>query len=294
VTTVAQNAIDAVTLGSLYALFALGIALIFGVMRLANFAHGELIMVGGYSLVVFERVSWPLKLLLTCLVVVIFALAMERAAFRPLRGSSPATLLVASFALSYGLQNLAALIFSTTPKATNLSTTLTQPFRISTLVVPRLDVVTVSVVVAMLVGLAAFLSWTRTGVQMRAAAEDFGMARLLGVRANVVIAVAFAISGLLAAVAAMLLVTQSGQVQTTMGTTAVVFGFVATVIGGIGSLWGAVLGGYLLGALSVVFQASLPLGLRPFRDALVFLAILVLLIVRPRGLVASRTAVVRV
>ena len=292
-TTFVQYVIDALSLGSLYALFALGIALIFGVMQLANFAHGELIMAGGYSLVVLGSTAWPVKLLVTCLVVVLLALAMERAAFRPLRGSNPATLLVASFALSYGLQSIAAVLFSTTPRSTNLTTTLSQSLQLGSIAVPKLDIVTVAVVVGLLVGLALFMSRTRTGVEMRAAAENFRMARLLGVRANVVIAVAFAISGLLAAVASMLIVTQTGQVATTMGTTAVLVGFIAAVVGGMGSLPGAVIGGYLLGALSVALQASLPLGLRPFRDAFLFSTVFVLLIVRPEGLVAQR-AVVRV
>jgi branched-chain amino acid transport system permease protein len=286
--------VNAISLGSLYALFGLGIALIFSVMRLANFAHGELITAGAYALIVAAGVTLPLRIAIAVIVAVLIALAVERVAFRPLRDADPATLLVASFALSYGLQNLAALIFSTTPRSTNLTSALSKTFQAGSVTVARLDVVTIVVGAALLGGLVLFLARTRTGVEMRAAAENFRMARLLGVRANVVIALAFAISGVLAAAASVLLVAQSGQASATMGTQAVVIGFIAAVVGGLGSLVGAVVGAYALGISSTVLQATLPLSLRPFRDAILFSGVFVLLVLRPQGLIAARSAVTRV
>jgi branched-chain amino acid transport system permease protein len=286
--------IDAITYGSQYALYALGIGLIFGIMGLINFAHGELIMVGGFTIVLISQPGWPVVIVAVIGIAVVFALAMERAAFRPLRGASPATLLIASFAVSYALQNLAILIEGSAPKGTSVSTWLAESVRIGSVSVPKLNIVTVVVTVLLLVALGTFLQRTRMGVQMRAAAEDFRMARILGVKANTVIATAFAFSGVLAGIGAYLLVAQTGQVSYDMGSNPVLYAFVATVLGGMGSLRGAVLGGYVFGAIFVALQAYLPLELRSYRDAFAFAAVIAMLLVRPQGLVVARSTVTRV
>jgi branched-chain amino acid transport system permease protein len=289
-----QNLIDAISFGALYALFALGIALIFGIMQLINFAHGELIMVGGYALVLFGKPPWPILILGSVALVVVFALAMERVAFRPVRGANPATLLVTSFAVSFLLQNLATLILGSLPRTVNLSTSLTESIQIGSISVPKIDIVIVGTVLVLVVALGAFLSKTAIGVQMRAAAEDFRMARVLGVRANVVIAVAFAISGVLAGAAAVLLVAQTGTVQPTIGSNPVLVAFIATILGGMGSLRGAVLGGLILGIITVGLQAYLPLELRYYRDAFAYGLVIAMLLVRPQGLIVARSVVTRV
>jgi branched-chain amino acid transport system permease protein len=289
-----QNLIDALTFGSQYALYALGIALIFGIMGLINFAHGELIMVGAYTIVLIGHPSWPVVIVGTVGIAVIFALAMERVAFRPLRGASPATLLIASFAVSYLLQNLAILIEGSAPKGTSVAPWLSESFEIGSISIRKLDVVTIAVTVVLLVTLGAFLGRTRLGVQMRAAAEDFRMARILGVKANTVIATAFAISGLLAGIGAYLLVAQTGEVSPGMGSNAVLFAFVATVLGGMGSLRGAVLGGYVFGAIFEGLQAYLPTSLASYRDAFAFAAVIAVLLLRPQGLIVARSVVTRV
>jgi branched-chain amino acid transport system permease protein len=289
-----QHVIDAITYGSQFALYALGIALIFGIMGLINFAHGELIMVGAYTIVLISRPSWPIVLVATLAVTIVFALGMERVAFRPLRGASPPTLLIASFAVSYGLQNLAILIEGSAPKGKHLSAWLSESYQIGSISIPKLDIVTVAVTIVLLTGLGLFLQRTRMGVQMRASAEDFRMARILGVRANSVISTAFGISGLLAGVGAYLLVAQTGEVSPDLGSNPVLFAFVATVLGGMGSLRGAVLGGYVLGAIFVGLQSYLPLELRSYRDAFAFAAVIAMLLVRPQGLIVARTTVSRV
>jgi branched-subunit amino acid ABC-type transport system permease component len=291
-TLVIQHAIDAISLGSLYALFALGVAVIFGVMRLANFAHGELIMAGGYALVLIP-LPVPLLIPISILIVVALALAMERVAFRPVRNASPATLLITSFALSFLLQNLAALTWGSLPETTDFASGLSSSFSVGSVEIQKLDVVIVVTTLALLVAVSLFFGRTSLGVQMRAAAEDFRMARVLGIRANTVIAAAFALSGLLAAAAAILLTAQTGTVSPTTGVNIVLVAFVATIVGGMGSLRGAVLGGFLIGALSVALQASLPLDLRPYRDAFVFAAVLGLLVVRPQGLLPARATLAR-
>jgi len=289
---VIQYLVDAISLGSLYALFALGIALIFGIMRLVNFAHGELVMVGAFAVVLIplpDAVLIPLTLVL----VVALALAMERIAFRPVRDASPATLLITSFALSFLLQNLAALIWGSTPRSTGFAASLGGSFTLGSVSIQKLDVVVVGVTLGLLLGVALFLRETTIGTQMRAAAEDFRMARVLGIRADRVVSVAFALSGLLAGVAAVLLTARTGSVSPTIGVNVVLYAFIATVVGGMGSLRGAVVGGFSIGALTVALQAMLPLALRPYRDAFVFAAVLAALVARPQGLVPARAAAAR-
>jgi branched-chain amino acid transport system permease protein len=294
VTLIGQHVVDALTLGSLYALVGIGIALIFGIMRLVNFAHGELIMVGGYALIVVGHPPWPLLIVVTLAASAVLALGMERVAFRPVRGASEATLLVTSFAVSYLLQNLALLIFGATPRTTSIFPSLSHSVTIAGLIVPKLSIVTIIATFALLGSLTFFLHRTELGLQMRAAAEDFRMARVLGVRANRVVAMAFGISGLLTGVAALLLVAQTGTVTPTMGTGVLLVAFLATILGGLGSLTGAVLGGFLLGSISVIFEAYLPAGLRNYGDAFTYAAVVVILIYRPQGLIVPPGARSRV
>ena len=218
---------------------------------------------------------------------------MERIAFRPVRQASPATLLVTSFALSFLLQSIAALIWGSLPRTTNFASGLNDSFLIGSIAVQKLDLVIVGTTLALLLALSLLLGRTAIGRQMRAAAEDFHMARVLGIRANTVIASAFALSGVLAGVASILLVAQTGTATPTMGINVVLFAFIATIVGGMGSLHGAVLGGFLLGALTVGLEASLPLELRAYRDAFVFAVVLAVLVIRPQGLVPSPTRVTR-
>jgi branched-chain amino acid transport system permease protein len=289
----AQNLVNAVSLGSLYALIALGIALIFGVLGLVNFAHGELIMIGGYAVFAFHTLPLALSGGLTILIVAACALAMERAAFRPVRDAAGATMLMTSFAVSSFLQGGAVLVEGANPKSVNVLPALGASVNAAGLSVGKLDIATIAVTAVLLAALAAFLRRAPLGVQIRAAAEDFRMARVLGVRANQVVAVAFAISGGLAAVAAILLVARSGTLTPGMGLAPVLVGFVATVLGGLGRLWAAVVGAYVLALLTILLQAYLPAGVAPYRDALVYAAIIVILILRPHG-IAGRPGAVRV
>ncbi len=292
--SVVQHTTDAISLGSIYALLALGVALLFGIMQLINFAHGELILVGGYSLFLFS--DWPLLLAIAASLAIVAAAAvlMERLAFRPIRGADASTLLVTSFAISYFLQNSTILAFSSQPKSVALSPFFAESFQIGDLRIAKLSIVVIAVTIVLITGLVVLLRKTMIGTQMRAASEDFKMARLLGVPANRVIVVAFSISGLLAGVAALFLVAQTGGVSPQMGLAPVIIAFVATVIGGMGSLAGAALGGFGLGVVSTLLQVALPEDLRPYRDAFVFALVIVVLLFRPEGLIPNAAARVRV
>jgi branched-chain amino acid transport system permease protein len=283
-----QNVIDAVSLGAIYALAALGIGLIFSIMRLINFAHGELIMIGGYTLYFLAGQPYLVMALAAILVVTIAAFGMERLAFRTLRGASPTTLLIASFAVSYLLQHLILLLFGSRPTGVDFLSTLNQSIALGSLRLPMLQLATILVTSLAMVGLTLFFARTEAGMQMRAAAEDFTMARLVGVKANRVIAIAFALSGVLASLVSLFLVTQTGTVTYKMGVSMVLIAFVSSVIGGMGSLIGAALGGFLVGIVSVLLQAYLPVDLRPDRDAFVYLLFIAFLLWRPDGLMQRR------
>jgi branched-chain amino acid transport system permease protein len=282
-----QHVVDAISVGSLDAMLALGVALVFGVMHLVNFAYGELVMIGGYTILVTASLPWPLIVLIVLVVVGIGALLMERVAFRPVRRASPTTLLVTSFAVSILLQSLAAIGWGRRAKGVDFGSALAEPVVIGGNRIAVVDIVSISVAVAVAVGLAIFLKRTWAGIAMRGAAEDFVMARLLGVSANMVIAAAFALSGILAAISALLLVASTGTVSPTMGLQPVLIGFVATVIGGIGSLVGAALGGFLLGVITITLQVTLPDSSRGYRDALVFGAVILILLMRPGGIIST-------
>lgn len=283
-----QNFIDAVSLGAVYALAALGIGLIFSIMRLINFAHGELIMAGGFTL--YTLAGQPLLVLILAALIVtsILALGMERVAFRPLRRANPATLLIASFAVSYFVQHVVLMIYGSRAMGVPFLADLATSVEFAGLRVPRLQIVTIIVTLLLMGGLVAFFRLSRIGLQMRAAAEDFNMARLVGVKANRVIAFAFAISGVLACMVSFYLVAQTGSVSYKMGVSMVLIAFVSSVVGGMGSIAGAALGGFLVGIISVSLQAYLPVELRPYRDAFVFLIFILFLFWRPEGLLKSR------
>ena len=285
---IAQTLVDAVSVGGLYALTALGIGLIFGVMRLVNFAHSELIMVAGYAVLLFFVDSVLLAIVGALAGAVLLALVIERAAFRPLRDSDPATLLISSFAVSFFLQKTMIMLVGARPKGVDFLPSLAGQVEVAGIRLQLLQIVIIAVSVVLLAGTTWFLKATRLGLEMRAAAENFRMAEVLGVRANRVIAAAFAISALLAGAVACLFVAQTGLVQPRMGLQLVIIAFVGTVIGGLGSLPGAALGGFLVGAVTILLQALLPPDLRVFREAFVFVAVTLVLLFRPQGLFPAR------
>jgi branched-chain amino acid transport system permease protein len=299
-----QNLVDALSLGSLYALAALGIGLLFGILRLINFAHGDFISFGGYALIVpmtdvTARMfigDWPLPLMLLAIGAAVVALALlcDLLLFRRLRQASAPTLMIASFAAGYIIQNTILVVYGARPKAINLWPALGQQMEIGALRVPQLQLVTIGATLTLMVALTLFLKKTPFGVQMRAAAEDFRMAQYLGVRANFVIGLAFALSGVLAAVVSLLFVSQTGALSFVMGVPLMLFAFIATVIGGMGSLVGAVVGGFTVGFIGSMLQAYLPVELRSFRDAFVFTVVILILIFRPSGLIPTKALVQRI
>lgn len=279
-----QAAIDAAGAGAQYALIAIGIALIFGVLRLINMAYGEIVIGSVFAGYYVQDHGLAVVITTVILAGITLSVATERLAFRPLRRADPTTMLIGSFAVSFIFQNAALATIGASPRGVGVGSSLARSASFGTFRVPGYTLVTVGAVIVIVVALRAFLTRSAVGIAMRAASEDFDAARLIGVKADVVILSAFAMSGLVAAVVGFLLVSQTGVVTPTGGLLPALLGFVAVVVGGMGSLPAAALGGLILGAFQTALQYLLPTNLLVFKDAMLFSLVLVILILRPQGL----------
>jgi branched-chain amino acid transport system permease protein len=287
-----QQIINAVSLGGIYALLALGLAVVFSIVALINFAHGELMTVAGYAIFFMLALASPLAAAAVIGIgaAAIVALMTERLAFRPMRKADVTGLLITSFAVSVILRVLFQNGISARPKPIAMPESLTGAIDLGIVHVGIIPLISITVSGLSLLALTRFLKGTTLGTAMRAAAEDFAVVRILGIRANHVVAVAFAVSGVLAGIAAFLWIAQRGSVDPLMGFVPVLKAFVAAIIGGLGSLSGAVAGGLVLGALEVMCQAYLPDAVLPYRDAFVLGLVILILVFRPEGLIPAPSA----
>jgi branched-chain amino acid transport system permease protein len=286
-TTLIQNIVDGLGRGSTYALLALGISLIFGVMHLVNFAHAELITVGAYVAYALSTtgVSWWLLVPAIIVAAIVASMAVEVAAFRWVRNSSPFTLLLTSFAIERLSRALWQVLVSPRKQTFAGPGWAFDTWEFGGIRVEVMDVVTIVVTIAVLAMTALVFKRTLFGIAVRASAEDFDAARLMGVRADRVISGAFGFAGLLAGVAAVLILMRSPTAEPTLGSDWLIKAVVAAIIGGLGSFSGAVIGGLSLGLAEVFFRSYLPDGTTErLTDAFVFLLITALFIVRPAGL----------
>jgi branched-chain amino acid transport system permease protein len=294
----AQTLADAVGLGAVYALMAVGIGLVFGVLRLVNFAYGQLVMAGAYTLAFTS--DWPVAAsVAACFVVVVaLSLTLDRAVFRPLRDASPAVMLVTTFAIAFMLQAIALMVDirdDTIGEPAASVAPLNQAITVAGVDVRKVTIVAVLVAAGALALLALLLARTTIGLHMRAAATDFRTARLLGVRANRVIGFAVLLSGLLAATVAVLLTVQFPLVTPDFALRDTIVVLVAVVVGGIDRLWTATLGGFTLGFATGVINGALPTDKTIFLPSAVFALVILVLLLRPAGLFAwGRSAAERV
>lgn len=287
----AQTLVDAFGLGAVYALMAVGIGLVFGVLRLVNFAYGQLIMAGAYTLAFTSQAGWPTwaGILMCFVVVILLSGAMDRLVFRPLRTQSPAVMLVTTFAVAFILQNVALLIDvrdDTIGEPAASVASLNRAITVWGVEVRKVTIVAVVVAVVALSLLALLLTRTRIGLQMRAAATDFGTARLLGVRANTVIATAVLLSAVIAAAVSILLTVQNPLVAPDFALKETIIVLVGVVVGGIDRLWTATLGGFSIGFATGVINGALPTDKTVFLPSVVFALVILVLLVRPSGLFA--------
>ena len=313
---VIQQIVNALSAGSLYALMAVGLAMVFGILRLINFAHGDVMMIAAYLAVFCLGAGLPIEAAVPLMIVgtVAVGLLMERIAYRPLRGAPDVAMLLTSFAVGQILQNGTLLTTRLAGKPTLIA--FPSPEKLSgvitfgAIIVPKVNVVSFVAGIVLLGLLSLFVTKTTLGLSMRAAAQDLNAAQLMGINVDRVVATAFAIGAALAAVAGFLYAIQAGQINPYMGFTPVLKAFIAAVIGGFGSIAGAVLGGYVLGFLEVLvtavagigdllppgsvppevrafLQQWLPSSLASYRDAVVFIVLILVLLVRPQGILGK-------
>jgi branched-chain amino acid transport system permease protein len=281
-----QVQVDAVALGAIFALMAVGIGLVFGVMRLVNFAYGQLVMAGAFALAFASERDWPVGVgIALCFAVVLaLSLAMERVVFRPLRSQSAAVMLIATFAVAFLLQSIALLWFGPLGKTATSLVELNRPVSVGGLDVRKITVVAIVVAAACLAMLVLLLNRTSIGLHMRAAAMDFSTARLLGVRANLVSTVAVLVSGVLAAIVAVMLTVQYPTVTPTYALQETILVLAGVVVGGMTRLLPATLGGFLIGYVSGLLGGALPSSQSQYLPSFLFGLVILVLLVRPDGL----------
>jgi branched-chain amino acid transport system permease protein len=291
-----QTLADATALGAIYALMAVGIGLVFGVLRLVNFAYGQLVMAGAFALALASQWNWPIwKGIVLCFAVVLtLSLLMDRLVFRPLRGQSPAVMLVATFAVAFLLQSVALLWFGSLGKIASSLAYLNRPVTVSGVEIRKVTIVAIVVAVVCLVALSVLLERTTIGLHMRAASMDFNTARMLGVRANRVIGVAVLLSGALAAVVAVMLTIQTPLVTPDFALRDTIIVLAGVVLGGMNRVIPATLGGFAIGFASGILGGALPSDQSQYLPSFLFAAVILVLLVRPGGLFARRGAAERV
>ncbi|MBL8894607.1 MAG: branched-chain amino acid ABC transporter permease [Rhizobiales bacterium] len=286
-----QQLLNALAFGSEYALIALGLALVYSIMNLMNFAHGEIIACAGYSMYLLLLLGIGSPWLIAPIAVgagALTAIVFERVAFRPVRHSPTTTGLLTALGVSIVVQNLITLFISPRPRAVPVFSELSRTIFVGPYAVSLLQILELGVVLLAIGGLVLFLRRSLLGLAIRAATREFSTVRLMGIRANRVIAAAFALSGLLAGIAAIFIVARRGSIDPDFGFQPVIKAFVACVIGGFGSLGGAVFGGMLLGFLDVAIVIMLPQEYGGLSDAITYSIIAALLVWRPDGLLTRR------
>ena len=278
--------INGISLGSVYAIIALGYTMVYGIAKMLNFAHGDVIMIGSY--VVFVMVSGMglspiLAVIVSMAVCTVLGITIERVAYKPLRmAASPLAVLITAIGVSYLLQNIALLIFSANPKSFKSVVTIpTVSLAEGQLMISGETIVTIAACIIIMTGLTLFIKKTKAGQAMLAVSEDKGAAQLMGINVNGTIALTFAIGSALAAIAGVLLCSTYPSLTPYTGAMPGIKAFVAAVFGGIGSVPGAMIGGILLGIIEILSKSYIS---SQIADAIVFAVLIVVLLVKPTGI----------
>ena len=285
--------ISGLKLGSIYAIVAIGYSIVYGILRLINFAHGDIMTVGVYLiLTLMNAMGMPIlpALLISVAFSICVGLLIERLAYRPLRDASEEATLISSLAVSALLQNLLQMVFTSQRKPFILPEWLTAGHQIGPVTISTINMITIIVTAILLVFLHFVFKMTRIGTAMRACSENLRAARLMGVNVNKVVMTAFAIGSGLAVVAGLLLAGEYKTVYPSLGFVPGLKAFCAAVIGGIGSMGGAVTGAFIIGVAEMLFAGLMPTTMTAYRDAFVFLLMVIMLLFRPNGLFGGETA----
>lgn len=282
--------INGLRLGNVYAIVAIGYSIVYGILRLINFAHGDILTVGAYTaltlMTAFGAPLWVTVLTATA-VSMALGLLIERAAYRPLRAAAEETTLVSSLAVSTFIQTLVMMIFSEQRKAFQLPSWLTQIHVFGILRLSNMNIIIFVATFSILILLGLAIRYTRIGMAMRACSENQEAAALMGININMVVMFAFGVGSFLAALAGIMLAGEYKTVDPLMGFAPGLKAFVAAVIGGIGKLSGAVLGAFMLGIAEMLFAGLLPTSITPYRDAFVFTLLILVLLIRPNGILGA-------
>lgn len=287
---VLSQLVNGIKLGSIYAVIAIGYSMVYGILKLINFAHGDLLTVGVYTMLVlmgFSGMPIWLVIIVGCLVSIVFGVTIERFVYRPLRGSGEETTLISSLAVSVLLQNLISLIFTPQKKAFHLPEFLTKNHKFGPVTLSTMNILTMLSIVVILLALTWMLKKTKLGMAMRACSDNLAASQLMGIKINTVVVAAFVIGSGLAALTGLMLAGEYKTIEPLMGFVPGLKAFCAAVLGGIGSLNGAVLGGFIIGIAEMLFAGLMPTEITAYRDAFIFLLLIVVLLVKPNGILGS-------
>lgn len=281
-----ETLINGLSMGSTYAMIALGYTMVYGIAKMLNFAHGDIIMVGGYMIfVTMSTTHNPLIALFAAIIFCVFlGVGIEKIAYKPLRGASPLAVLITAIGVSYLLQSTAQIIFGSAPKMVNVADL--GNINIGGLTIPVYILVTLGCSTIIMTALTLFVKYTKTGRAMIAVSEDKGAAQLMGINVDRIIMITFAIGSALAAFAGLFMLMKSPSLTNTLGAMPGIKAFTAAVIGGIGSIPGAMIGGLLMGVVEAI-SLTIP-AIAPYTDAIEFIILIIILLVRPTGLLGKK------
>ena len=283
-TTILQHCLTGISLGGAYALIAIGYTMVYGILRLINFAHGDIFMMAGYFMIF--AIPWPIAIPLVILGTVVLGVVIERAAYKPLRTAPRMSIMISAIGVSYLLQNLATYLFTAIPKGYPEIPFLKRIFKIGDLSASLVTFITPVLTIVLVLLLMALINHTKVGMAMRAVSKDFETSRLMWIKINTIISITFVIGSALAAVGSILYFTDRMSVTPFSGTLPGLKCFVAAVFGGIGSIPGAVVGGFVIGICETLLVA---MGYSTFSDAFTFLLLIVMLLFRPTGLFGEKS-----
>ena len=286
-TTILQHCLTGISLGGAYALIAIGYTMVYGILRLINFAHGDIFMMAGYFMIfAMASIPWQIAIPLVILGTVVLGVVIERAAYKPLRTAPRMSIMISAIGVSYLLQNLATYLFTAIPKGYPEIPFLKRIFKIGDLSASLVTFITPVLTIVLVLLLMALINHTKVGMAMRAVSKDFETSRLMGIKINTIISITFVIGSALAAVGSILYFTDRMSVTPFSGTLPGLKCFVAAVFGGIGSIPGAVVGGFVIGICETLLVA---MGYSTFSDAFTFLLLIVMLLFRPTGLFGEKS-----
>lgn len=280
-----ETLVSGLSSGGTYAMIALGYTMVYGIAKMLNFAHGDIIMVGGYTIyVTMTSLGYPLLGLLAAVIFcVLLGITVEKVAYKPLRGASPLAVLITAIGVSYLLQSTAQMIFGVAPKMVMVADL--GNLEVGDLKIPYYIIVTMVCSFAIMIALTLFVKMTKTGRAMIAVSEDRGAAQLMGINVNRIIMITFAIGSALAAFAGYFMLMKSPSLSNTLGAMPGIKAFTAAVIGGIGSIPGAMVGGILIGLIEAI-SFKIP-AIAAYTDAIEFLILILILLVRPTGIMGK-------